>query len=213
MRESQQKRQPARSRRTRFALSAAEGARSLPWRETRRSACYRVMGWPRGPRNYPWPKRTRADARPCRRLSERAMSQCRRSRAGRRRSSRFKDGHRLGFSFARKILRCRKVFLIFLWKRAEIRFLPMTPGKPATRSTTGNHGDTSAMDPGGAKRDDFYLYEPHSDIMVVGNIWTVAPDGEKRNSAAPFISPRARSVQTERVQVLEYLQMSWVARW
>ena len=73
----------------------------------------------------------------------------------------FNDGHRLGFSAPRKFSAADKFHYLFLWNRADQIFPYDSQLSMHTRYDPAlTH--YSAMD-AGAKRHDFYLYEPNGD--------------------------------------------------
>jgi hypothetical protein len=120
----------------------------------------------------------------------------------------FNDGHRLGFSSPRKFSAADKFHYFFLWNRADqifpddLQVSLHTRYDPALRRY-------SAMDPG-AKKRDFYLYEPTGDHYWYSEYFCDGAPAKFRCAFIIHLEPLGPD--RTRVQVLEYLQMIWVGQ-
>lgn len=120
----------------------------------------------------------------------------------------FNDGHRLGFSAPRKFSAADKFHYFFLWSRADQIFPDDVQVSLHTKYDSALQG-YSAMD-AGAKRHDFYLYEPSGDHYWHSEYFCDSEPAKFRCAFIIHLEPLGPD-QT-RVQVIEYLPMIWVGR-
>jgi len=120
----------------------------------------------------------------------------------------FNDGHRLGFSTPRKFSATDKFHYLFLWGRADQIFPDDIQVSMHTRYDPAL-GGYSAMD-AGAKKHDFYLYEPSGDYYWHSEYFCDGAPAKFRCAFIIHLEPLGPD--RTRVKVIEYLPMIWVGQ-
>jgi hypothetical protein len=120
----------------------------------------------------------------------------------------FNDGHRLGFSAPRKLSVSDKFHYFLMWGRADRIFPDDLQLSMHTRYDPALRG-YSAMDVG-AKKRDFYLYEPSGDFYWPSEYFCDGAPAKFRCAFIIHLEPLGPD--RTRVQVIEYLPMIWVGQ-
>ena len=120
----------------------------------------------------------------------------------------FNDGHRLGFSAPRKFSATDKFHYFFLWGRADRIFPDDLQLSMHTRYDPAIRG-YSAMD-AGAKKRDFYLYEPSGDYYWHSEYFCDGAPAKFRCAFIIHLEPLGPD--RTKVQVIEYLPIIWVGQ-